>query len=72
MYTYGGDATLDGKINVDDYIRIDSGTAAALTGWSNGDFNYDGKANIDDYTSFIDANIATQGPQFPRRVASAA
>jgi hypothetical protein len=65
MYTYGGDATLDGKINVDDYIRIDSGIAAGLTGWSNGDFNYDGKVNIDDYTQFIDANIGTQGSQFP-------
>jgi fibronectin-binding autotransporter adhesin len=65
MYTYGGDATLDGKINVDDYIKIDSGIAAGLTGWSNGDFNYDGKINVDDYTLFIDANIGTQGPQFP-------
>lgn len=64
MYTYGGDATLDGKINVDDYIRIDSGIAAGLSGWSNGDFNYDGKVNIDDYTSFIDANIGTQGSPF--------
>src|SRR5262249_18513763 len=64
MYTYGGDATLDGKINVDDYIRIDSGIAAGLAGWTNGDFNYDGKVNIDDYTGFIDANIGTQGPQF--------
>ena len=64
MYTYGGDATLDGKINVDDYIKIDTGIAAGLTGWSNGDFNYDGKVNIDDYTQFIDANIGTQGPPF--------
>jgi hypothetical protein len=64
MYTYGGDATLDGKINVDDYIRIDTGIAAGLTGWSNGDFNYDGVINIDDYTSFIDANIGSQGPPF--------
>jgi hypothetical protein len=65
MYTYGGDATLDGKINVDDYIKIDSGIAAGLTGWANGDFNYDGKINVDDYTLFIDANIGTQGAQFP-------
>jgi autotransporter-associated beta strand protein len=65
MYTYGGDATLDGKINIDDYIRIDSGIASGLTGWSNGDFNYDGKVNIDDYTQFIDSNIGTQGAQFP-------
>ena len=66
MYTYGGDATLDGKINVDDYIKIDNGIAAGLTGWSNGDFNYDGKVNIDDYTTVIDANIGNQnGFVFP-------
>jgi hypothetical protein len=66
MYTYGGDATLDGKINIDDYVRIDSGVAGNLTGWSNGDFNYDGKVNIDDYTTTIDANIGNQnGFVFP-------
>jgi autotransporter-associated beta strand protein len=65
MFTYGGDATLDGKINVDDYIKIDSGIAAGLTGWSNGDFNYDGKVNIDDYTTVIDANIGNQSGVFP-------
>jgi hypothetical protein len=64
MYTYGGDATLDGQINIDDYIRIDTGIASHLTGWSNGDFNYDGKINIDDYTQFIDSNIANQGNPF--------
>jgi hypothetical protein len=60
MYTYGGDATLDGKINIDDYVRIDTGLAAGATGWSNGDFNYDGKINIDDYTQIIDVNIGNQ------------
>jgi hypothetical protein len=64
MYTYGGDATLDGKLNIDDYVRIDNGISASLTGWSNGDFNYDGKVNIDDYTTVIDANIGTQGAPF--------
>jgi hypothetical protein len=64
MYTYGGDATLDGKINIDDYVKIDTGIASGLTGWSNGDFNYDGKVNIDDYTTVIDANIGTQGSPF--------
>jgi len=29
MYTYGGDANLDGKINVDDYGHIDSSMASA-------------------------------------------
>jgi autotransporter-associated beta strand protein len=66
MYTYGGDATLDGKINIDDYVRIDSGLAGGLTGWSNGDFNYDGKVTIDDYITVIDANIGNQnGFAFP-------
>jgi hypothetical protein len=65
MYTYGGDATLDGKINIDDYVKIDSGIASSLTGWSNGDFNYDGKVNIDDYTTVIDANIGNQNGIFP-------
>jgi hypothetical protein len=61
MYTYGGDATLDGLLNIDDYTRIDSGVAAGLKGWANGDFNYDGNVNIDDYV-ILDANITTQGP----------
>jgi probable HAF family extracellular repeat protein len=65
MYTYGGDATLDGKINIDDYVKIDSGIAGGYTGWSNGDFNYDGKVSIDDYITVIDANIGNQGSSFP-------
>jgi hypothetical protein len=66
MYTYGGDATLDGKINIDDYVRIDSALFSGAKGWSNGDFNYDGKVNIDDYTTIIDANLGNQnGFVFP-------
>src|SRR5205823_1494691 len=64
MYTYGGDANLDGKINVDDYTRIDSNFGLGTAGWFNGDFNYDGKVNIDDYT-IIDSNIGIQGAPFP-------
>jgi hypothetical protein len=70
MYTYTGDATLDGKINIDDYTRIDAGVAAGLTGWINGDFNYDGKINIDDYV-IIDTNIANQGPPIANAMAFA-
>ena len=61
-YTHGGDATLDGKLNIDDYVRIDSGISSGLSGWINGDFNYDGKVNIDDYATSIDANIPIVGP----------
>jgi hypothetical protein len=66
MYTYGGDANLDGKINIDDYGLIDShvGQSGTAFGWHNGDFNYDGKINIDDY-GIIDANIGAQGVPFP-------
>jgi hypothetical protein len=60
MYTYGGDANLDGKLNVDDYTRIDFNVPLGTTGWYNGDFNYDGKINVDDYT-IIDFNIGIQG-----------
>src|SRR6476469_3203976 len=56
-YSYVGDANLDGKLNIDDYIHIDNGITTNATGWFNGDFNLDGKINIDDYV-LIDNNIA--------------
>src|SRR5213076_613392 len=71
MYTYGGDANLDGKINVDDYGHIDSSIPVGLTGWFNGDFNYDGKINVDDY-GIIDFNIGIQGVPFSITVAATA
>jgi fibronectin-binding autotransporter adhesin len=65
MYTYGGDANLDGKINVDDYGHIDSNVVLpGVSGWFNGDFNYDGKINVDDY-GIIDSNVPIQGAPFP-------
>jgi hypothetical protein len=63
MYTYAGDANLDGKINVDDYARIDSNIGTNNGFWFNGDFNYDGKVNVDDY-AIIDNNAALQGAPF--------
>ena len=65
MVTWGGDANLDGKINIDDYGRIDGnvGQSGSVFGWSRGDFNYDGKINIDDY-GIIDGNINRQGAPF--------
>ena len=69
MYTYGGDANLDGKINVDDYGRIDFAVPLGIAGWSNGDFNYDGKINVDDY-GIIDFNVGIQGPPFATGMAA--
>jgi hypothetical protein len=65
MTTWGGDANLDGKINIDDYGRIDGSVAqsGSVFGYFNGDFNYDGKINIDDY-GIIDGNIERQGFPF--------
>jgi hypothetical protein len=60
-YTYAGDATLDGKLNVDDYGRIDFNVnLAGVNGWFNGDFNYDGKINVDDYGK-LDFVLGLQG-----------
>jgi hypothetical protein len=57
MYTYAGDANLSGKIDADDYFRIDSNynKSGTATGFFNGDFNYDGQINGDDYF-LIDSN----------------
>ncbi len=63
MYTYGGDANLDGKIDVLDYGRIDLNVPLGVSGWFNGDFNYDGKIDVLDY-GIIDFNIGIQGPAF--------
>jgi hypothetical protein len=52
-YTYAGDATLDGKVNIDDYTRIDSGSPQERPAGSTAT-GYDGKVNIDDYV-IIDA-----------------
>ena len=58
MYTWGGDADLNGELNGDDYFQLDShilqGTAAAS--FHHGDFNYDGELNGDDYF-VLDSNI---------------
>ena len=73
MATWGGDANLDGKINIDDYGRIDGnvGQSGSVFGWDKGDFNYDGKINIDDY-GIIDGNINRQGVVFATGHSSAA
>ncbi len=64
MYTYTGDANLDGVINGDDYFQIDSAFPQGLHDWFNGDFNYDGVINGDDYF-LIDSNFPAQGAAFP-------
>ena len=61
MYTYAGDANMDGFISGDDYAAIDFNVAVpGSDGWYNGDFNYDGIISADDYSA-IDYNLVAQG-----------
>ena len=69
MYTYGGDANLDGAITGDDYFQIDSAFPQGLHGWFNGDFNYDGAITGDDYF-VIDSNFPAQGSPLSGSVAA--
>jgi autotransporter-associated beta strand protein len=70
LYTYAGDANLDGFISGDDYSTIDFNVGTRADGWYNGDFNYDGIISGDDYST-IDFNYAAQGAPFPTSAAAA-
>jgi autotransporter-associated beta strand protein len=71
MYTYAGDANLDGIISGDDYAAIDFNIAIPSSScWYNGDFNYDTIISGDDYAA-IDFNIVAQGAPFPTGAGSA-
>jgi hypothetical protein len=48
-YTYIGDANLSGKMDGDDYFRIDSAYAGGVPSYLHGDFDLNGKINADDY-----------------------
>lgn len=51
MYTWIGDANLDGVVNAADLVMMAPvGTTNAT--WNEGDFNYDGVVNADDYSLF--------------------
>jgi hypothetical protein len=64
LYTYAGDADLNGKLDGDDYFILDSHALPqaiqAYFGWWNGDFDYNGKINGDDYF-ILDSNLGRQG-----------
>ena len=65
MYTYAGDANLDGTIDGGDYGIIDNFVQIpGADGYANGDFNYDGVIDGGDY-GIIDNNIQAQGAPFP-------
>jgi hypothetical protein len=59
-YTYAGDANLDGKINVDDYGRIDVNVNLPGVRLVERGFQLRRKINVDDY-GIIDVNAGLQG-----------
>ena len=59
-YTYNGDADLDGRVEGDDYARIDFGFMTGGHDWANGDFDYNDHVDGSDY-SLIDAAFNGQG-----------
>jgi hypothetical protein len=65
MYTWGGDADMNGELTGDDYFFIDSNILTQIKGYHNGDFDYNGEINGDDYF-IIDANFtfAQNSPPF--------
>src|SRR6476620_8877607 len=65
MYTYAGDANLDGTFDGGDYGIIDNFVQVPnASGYFNGDFNYDGVIDGGDY-GIIDNNIQAQGAPIP-------
>lgn len=71
-----GDADVNGRIDGDDYFRIDTGFVAHSTGYANGDFDYNGRINADDYF-LIDshyhqslASLFAGGAEIPRASAA--
>ncbi len=60
-YTYTGDASLDGKVDLgNDFDLFLRGYLGGGTGWVMGDFNYDGMVDTADFQLFVDG-AAAQG-----------
>jgi hypothetical protein len=67
-YTWYGDTDFNGRVNFDDYVRIDNGFNNRLSGWLNGDFDLNGVVNFDDYV-LIDLAFNTQSGMLGRALA---
>jgi hypothetical protein len=65
MFTWLGDANLDGVVDSSDLAMM----SPTGTTWQTGDFNYDGIVNADDYALFMlgaaygNVNISTTLPE---------
>ncbi|NLF32336.1 MAG: hypothetical protein GX591_15780 [Planctomycetes bacterium] len=45
----GGDANLDGQVDLDDFVILKQNFGAANASWNQGDFNGDGDVDLDDF-----------------------
>ena len=67
MYTYAGDASFDGLVDLRDYLLMDATYLQGYDGvtkvatWADGDFNYDGIVDYRDYMALADAALDNQG-----------
>ena len=62
-YTWNGDVDLNGKVDADDYFRIDSGflSGGVKKGYRNGDLDFSGKIDADDYFLVDSAFLGQSG-----------
>jgi hypothetical protein len=59
-----GDATLDGKVNIDDFSILLAHWGALGASWAEGDFTGDGTVNIDDFSVLLSNWGASSGSDF--------
>ena len=64
QFTYNGDLNLDGRVNADDYFRIDQAFLQQLPEplCRHGDMNFDDRVNADDYFLIDQAFLGQGGP----------
>ena len=63
-YTLAGDANLDGRVDFNDFLRLQNSFNTANAGFAGGDFDYDGKADFNDFLA-LQNNFGQSLPQRP-------
>ncbi|MDB5326723.1 MAG: hypothetical protein JWM57_2292, partial [Phycisphaerales bacterium] len=63
-YALAGDANLDGRVDFNDFLRLQNNFNSANAGFAGGDFDYDGKADFNDFLA-LQNNFGQSLPQRP-------